>query len=66
MTIQLTPERADLACRLIRDVLYGKPTSTNNWEACRENWKKTFSDIHDALRAEGIVIEMREMKPNEL
>lgn len=68
--IKLSPERKDKALRTIRDSLYAKCPSKNtsdaNWEACKEGWEKTFSDIHDALREKGFVIELREMKADEL
>ena len=29
--------------RAMRDMVYGLPSSDNNWEACRENWMRTHS-----------------------
>ena len=46
----------EMAARLWRDAIYGKPSTDINWDNCREHWLKDFAKFEALLAEHGIKI----------
>lgn len=52
----LSPVQEEQAARIFRDVIYGKPSTNDNWDATRKNWTRVFREFCQKLEAAKIQI----------